>query len=225
MQAYLIELRNRALRCAAVFIICFTALFYYANDVYDLVSKPIIKTLPPEIKFITTTVTAPLMVPIQLAFLIAIVIITPFILWQIWHFVKPALYKTESKAIFPLILTSGFLFYFGLIFGLFIISPYALQFFLSAAPNNISVMLDIGNYLDFVVKVCLFTAIIFQIPIITKLLVKLKIVTKKQLANTRKIIIVIAFILGMLLTPPDVVSQIMVAIPMWLLFEIGLLFA
>lgn len=204
---------------AAVFSCC----FYYSNTIYDLISKPILKQLPIGTQIITTQVTAPFMVPLQLSFICALLLCAPYILHQLWMFIKPGLYKQEQHTIFPLMFTSCILFYVGIIFGTLIISPIALNFFTHSAPRGVTVMLDIASYLDFVVTIALASGLAFQIPIITILLIRFNIMSKQQLTAKRRHIIVLALILGMLLAPPDVISQILLAIPMWVLFELGLI--
>lgn len=165
------------------------------------------------------------MVPLQLSFICAILICAPYLLYQIWMFIKPGLYKHERDNIVPVIFLSCILFYLGILFGALIISPVALNFFSNSAPDGVTVMLDIASYLDFIVTIALASGLAFQIPVITSLLVRFGIFSKQQLATKRRHIIVLAFILGMLLAPPDVISQILLALPMWGLFELGLLLA
>lgn len=163
------------------------------------------------------------MVPLQLSFICALLVCAPYLLYQIWMFVKPGLYKQERDNIFPVIILSCILFYIGIAFGALILSPIALNFFTRSAPNGVTVMLDIGSYLDFVVTIALASGLAFQIPIVTSLLIRFGIVTKRQLTDKRRHIIVLVFVIGMLLAPPDVISQVLLALPMWGLFEFGLL--
>jgi len=165
------------------------------------------------------------MVPLQLSFICALLLCAPYLLYQIWMFVKPGLYKYERANIIPVIFLSCVLFYLGILFGTLIVSPIALNFFTNSAPNGVTVMLDIASYLDFLVTIAVASGIAFQIPVITSLLIRFKIVSKQQLAAKRRHMIVLAFVLGMLLAPPDVISQILLALPMWGLFELGLLLA
>lgn len=163
------------------------------------------------------------MVPLQLSFICALLLCAPYLLYQIWMFVKPGLYKHERDNIIPVIFLSCILFYLGVVFGILIISPVALNFFTNSAPNGVTVMLDIASYLDFIVTIAIASGIAFQIPVITNLLIRFGIFSKQQLASKRRHIIVLAFVLGMLLAPPDVMSQVLLALPMWGLFELGLL--
>lgn len=225
MKQHFDELLYRLKRSLFVLGAVFTVCFYYSNTLYTLVSKPILTYLPAGTQIITTQVTAPFMVPLQLSFICALLLCAPYLLYQTWMFVKPGLYKQERDNIIPVILLSCILFYLGILFGTLIISPIALNFFTNSAPNGVTVMLDIASYLDFIVTIAFASGIAFQIPVITSLLIRLGIFSKRQLSSKRKHIIVLAFVLGMLLAPPDVISQILLALPMWGLFEFGLLLA
>jgi Twin arginine targeting (Tat) protein translocase TatC len=219
------ELRYRIICSLIMLIIVFIGCYYFSNDIYTLISKPILSHVASDTKIIATQVTAPFMVPLQLSLLCTLLICAPFLLYQLWMFIKPGLYKHERKNIVPLLLLSSILFYLGLLFAIFIICPIALKFFTNCAPTGVTIMLDIGSYLDFVVKIAIACGIAFQIPIITNLAIRYGIVTKQQLISKRRHIIVLAFVLGMLLAPPDVISQILLALPIWGLFELGLLFS
>lgn len=222
MRKHLEEIRDRLLRClfllAMVFIVC----YYFSNTLYSFISKPILSHVSPGTQVITTKVTAPFMVPMQLSFLCALLICAPYLLHQTWMFIKPGLYKNERKNIAPVIIFSTILFYLGLAFAIFVVCPVALKFFTNSAPTGVLVMLDIGDYLDFIVTIAIACGIAFQIPIVTSLLIRSGIITKQSLAAKRKHIIVLALVAGMLLAPPDVFSQLLLAIPMWGLFELGL---
>lgn len=224
MQQHFEEIKSRFINCAMVFGIIFISCFYFANSIYTLISAPILAKLPHGIQLITTQVTAPFMVPIQLSFLIALLIVAPFIMHQIWMFVRPGLYPKERSAIAPLIVFSTILFYCGIAFAWLVICPVAIQFFTKSAPNGVTVMLDIGDYLNFIVTVAIASGLAFQIPVIIRILIRAGIMSKEQLAAKRKHVIVLALVVGMLLAPPDVISQLLLAIPMWLLFEFGLKF-
>jgi sec-independent protein translocase protein TatC len=216
------ELLYRLKRSLFVLGAAFTLCFYYSNTLYTLVSKPILTHLPVGTQIITTKVTAPFMVPLQLSFICALLLCAPYILYQIWMFVKPGLYKQERDNIVPVIFLSCILFYLGIAFGILVISPVALNFFTNSAPNGVTVMLDIASYLDFIVTIAFAAGVAFQIPVITSLLIRFGVFSKSQLASKRRHIIVLAFVLGMLLAPPDVISQVLLALPMWGLFELGL---
>lgn len=223
MQKHFAELRKRLLNSLLVLAVVFFVFFYFSNSLYETLAAPILKHLPNNTQVITTQVIAPFMVPMQLSFICAILISAPYILYQLWMFIKPGLYIRERKFIAPIICISGILFYIGCAFALFIVSPVALRFFSSSAPNGVTVMLDIGNFLDFVVTVCLACGIAFQIPVITSVLTRCGVISKAWLTSKRKHVIVLTMIIGMILAPPDVISQLLLAIPMWALFEIGLL--
>lgn len=225
IQRHLVELRTRFTRSLIALSCAFVACYYFSNLIYDFVAKPIASKLPIDAMFITTQVTSPFMVPMQLSLLCALLITAPYLIYQAWMFISPGLHYSERKIIAPVIFSSIALFYSGIIFALRVICPVALKFFTSCAPQGVTVMLDIASYMDFIVTIAIATGVAFQIPIVTNVLIRTGIVSKQQLANKRKHVIVLAFVAGMLLAPPDVVSQIMLAVPMWLLFELGLVFS
>lgn len=219
------ELRYRIICSSTLFITVFVVCYYFSNNIYTMISKPILSSVAAGTQIISTQVTAPFMVPLQLSLLCTLLICAPFLLYQIWMFIKPGLYRHEQKNIIPILLASTVLFYSGLLFAIFVICPIALNFFTNCAPTGVTVMLDITGYLDFIVKIAIACGIAFQIPIITNLAISIGIVTKQQLISKRRHIIVLAFVLGMLLAPPDVISQVLLALPIWGLFELGLLFS
>ena len=225
MNSHLIELRTRLLYCCIAITVLFCFIFLQADTLYTQIATPLLKQLPAGSTLIATQVTAPFLVPLKLSFIASIFIAMPFVLYQIWAFIAPGLYKQERKIILPLAIASCCLFYLGNLFAFYVICPLALAFFAQAAPSGVTVMTDISNYLDFMLTLLFSSGLAFQIPIVTTLLIRLGIMDKTQLANKRSYVIVLAFILGMLLTPPDVVSQILLALPMWGLFELGLLFS
>jgi len=208
---HLIELRNRLLRCVIAVIIVFAALAAFAQDIYHLLAKPLLAVLPENSSMIATDVAAPFFAPFKLTFIVAICFAIPYILLQVWQFIAPALYSKEKRLMAPLVISSTLLFYSG-IFG----------FFTSVAPEGVTVATDISNYLDFVLKLFFAFGLSFEIPVAILLMVWTGVTTRAELAEKRPYIIVGAFILGMLLTPPDVLSQTLLAVPMWLLFELGL---
>lgn len=216
MNRHLNELRARIIQCAVAYVVVVGVCFYYANDLYGALASLI--SLP----LISTKITAPFMVPLQLAMFCALLICMPYILYNIWAFIKPALRQHERKSIVPWLLFSCALFYIGIAFALLVMAPLAIGFFETCAPPNITVLLDIGNYLDFVLTLAFGSAAAFQIPIVTLFLLRSGIVSRTRLSAMRPYVILLAFILGMILTPPDVVSQVLLALPMWGLFEIGL---
>ena len=172
---------------------------------------------------IATEVAAPFVVPMKLSFMFAIYVGAPFCFYQIWSFVAPGLYKHEKSYVFRLVILSCLLFYSGMLFAFFVICPLALKFFTSCAPMGVVIMTDISNYLDFILNMLFAAGVAFQVPIVTAITIKMKFLSKSQLYQVRPFIIVLAFVLGMFLTPPDVVSQILLAVPIWMLFEAGVL--
>ncbi len=223
--AHLIEFRNVLLRMVLCVIVLALPLSIYANDIYAIISKPLIAHLPLNSTMIATNVTSPFMTPFKLSFLTAVFLSVPYILAQFWGFFAPALYKNERKAIFPLLVASTILFYCGVAFAYFVVAPLALSFFTAAAPVGVTVMTDIEAYLDFVLTLFFAFGICFEVPIFTIVAVWSGFTTIESLVDKRPYVVVGAFIIGMFLTPPDVLSQTLLAVPMWLLFEIGLLFA
>ena len=219
---HLIELRNRLLRCVVAVIIAFAALAAFAQDIYHLLAQPLMAVLPENSSMIATDVAAPFFAPFKLTFIVAICVAVPYILLQIWQFIAPALYSREKKLMAPLVVSSTLLFYSGIAFAYFVVFPIIFGFFTSVAPEGVTVATDISNYLDFVLKLFFAFGLSFEIPVAILLLVWTGVTTRAQLAEKRPYIIVGAFILGMLLTPPDVLSQTLLAVPMWLLFELGL---
>ena len=223
--SHLIELRNRLLRCVMCIAFFALPLSLYANEIYALLAQPLMAHLPQNSSMIATNVTSPFMTPFKLSLLTAVFLSMPFILGQFWGFLAPALYKNEQKAIFPLLITSTILFYCGVAFADFVVSPLVLGFFTAAAPTGVTVMTDIEAYLDFVLTLFFAFGVCFEVPIFTIVAVWSGFTTIESLTEKRPYVIVGAFIIGMFLTPPDVLSQTLLAVPMWLLFEIGLLFA
>lgn len=223
--AHLIELRNRLLRCVLCIAFFALPLSVYSNEIYALLAKPLMAHLPQNSSMIATNVTSPFMTPFKLSLLTAVFLSVPFILGQFWSFLAPALYKNERKAIFPLLIASTILFYCGVAFAYFVVAPLVLGFFTAAAPVGVTVMTDIEAYLDFVLTLFFAFGVCFEVPIFTIVAVWSEFTTIESLVEKRPYVIVGAFIIGMFLTPPDVLSQTLLAVPMWLLFEIGLLFA
>ncbi|HEX5792657.1 MAG TPA: twin-arginine translocase subunit TatC [Rheinheimera sp.] len=219
---HLIELRNRLLRCVIAVIIVFAALAAFAQDIYHLLAKPLLAVLPENSSMIATDVAAPFFAPFKLTFIVAICFAIPYILLQVWQFIAPALYSKEKRLMAPLVISSTLLFYSGIAFAYFLVFPIIFGFFTSVAPEGVTVATDISNYLDFVLKLFFAFGLSFEIPVAILLMVWTGVTTRAELAEKRPYIIVGAFILGMLLTPPDVLSQTLLAVPMWLLFELGL---
>lgn len=223
--AHLIELRNRLMRCVLCIAFFALPLSVYSNEIYAQLAQPLMAHLPQNSSMIATNVTSPFMTPFKLSLVTAVFLSVPFILGQFWGFLAPALYKNERKAIFPLLIASTILFYCGVAFAYFVVAPLALGFFTAAAPTGVTVMTDIEAYLDFVLTLFFAFGICFEVPIFTIVAVWSEFTTIEGLSEKRPYVIVGAFVIGMFLTPPDVLSQTLLAVPMWLLFEIGLLFA
>lgn len=219
---HLIELRNRLLRSIAAVILVFVALAYFAQDIYHYLALPLMSVLPENSSMIATDVAAPFFAPFKLTFIVAFCLAVPYVLFQVWQFIAPALYQREKRLMAPLVISSTLLFYSGIAFAYFIVFPIIFAFFTSVAPEGVTVATDITSYLDFVLKLFLAFGLSFEIPVAILLLVWSGTVSRQKLSEKRPYIIVGAFILGMLLTPPDVLSQILLAIPMCLLFEVGL---
>lgn len=225
MNIHFFELRRRLICCIFFFISIFLVLFYYSDIVYDLFSVPIKIQLPQNSSIIATQITSTFLVPLKLTMNVSLIISIPYFILHIWNFISPGLYNHEKKTVLPFIFLSIFLFLLGLFFAFYVICPFALNFFMTCAPGNVTIMISIANYMDFMFAIMLACGFCFQIPIIIYFLTSLGIVSKNDLSSKRAYIIILAFILGMLLTPPDVLSQVLLAIPICLLFEIGLFFS
>jgi sec-independent protein translocase protein TatC len=219
---HLIELRTRILKIVGIVFVTFIPLLFFANDIYDLISEPLRNLLPPGATMIATEVASPFLTPFKLAFVTSFFITIPFILHQIWGFIAPGLYSSEKKFMGPIFLTSILLFYLGIAFAYFAVFPLVFDFFASVMPQGVSMMTDINRYLDFVLKLFFAFGLAFEIPIATIILVWSGAITIDSIRNKRPYVIVGCFVFGMLLTPPDVISQALLAIPMWFLFEIGI---
>ena len=219
---HLIELRSRLLKIAGIVFVTFIPLLFFANDIYDLISEPLRNLLPPGATMIATEVASPFLTPFKLAFVTSFFITIPFILHQIWGFIAPGLYSSEKKFMGPIFLTSILLFYLGIAFAYFAVFPLVFDFFASVMPQGVSMMTDINRYLDFVLKLFFAFGLAFEIPIATIILVWSGAITIDSIRNKRPYVIVGCFVFGMLLTPTDVISQALLAIPMWFLFEIGI---
>lgn len=220
---HLIELRDRLLRCILIVLLVFAGLFYFANDIYTFVAAPLQKFLPEGAGMIATEVAAPFLTPFKLTLFASIFVSMPFLIYQIWQFIAPAMYKEERRLALPIFTSSVVLFYAGVAFAYYAVFPLVFGFFTSVAPEGVSVMTDMGSYLDFILKLFFAFGLAFEIPIATFILISAGVSTPQSLAEKRPYIIVGCFILGMLLTPPDVISQLLLALPMWLLFEVGII--
>lgn len=222
---HLLELRRRLLRSVLAIVLVFAALAAFANDIYELLAEPMLANLPVGSSMIATDVAAPFLTPFKLTLVVAIVAVVPYLLWQVWAFIAPGLYKREKRLAAPLLISSTLLFYGGIAFAYFVVLPLALGFLTGAAPEGVAIATDISRYLDFVLAIFLAFGVAFEVPVVIILLCWSGVTTPDRLRKKRPYIIVSAFVLGMFLTPPDVISQTLLAIPMWLLFELGLLMA
>ena len=220
--SHLIELRERLLKIVAAVFIIFLCLTPFSDQLYTLLAQPLLEKLT-DSSMIATEVAAPFLVPFKLTLFAALFVAAPYVFYQVWLFVAPGLYLHERRLVAPLIISSTLLFYFGMAFAYFLVFPLIFGFFTAVAPEGVAVMTDISRYLDFVMKIFLAFGLAFEVPIATFLLVKTGMVSADDLADKRPYVIVGAFAIGMLLTPPDVVSQILLAGPIWILFELGLL--
>jgi sec-independent protein translocase protein TatC len=222
---HLIELRQRLIRSVLAYGILLVPLLYFSSELYTLLAQPILKSLPAGGMLIATEVVTPFTAPLKLALFSALVLVVPFVLYQIWRFVAPGLYPNEKRVVVPIVLMSALLFYLGMLFAHYFVLPMALAFFMHVAPKGVTVMTDMTHYMDFVFVLYFAFGASFQVPIVTFILIRTGITTVEALKKHRPYIIVGAFVIGMLLTPPDVVSQIMLAIPLLGLFEGGVLLA
>lgn len=219
---HLIEIRSRLLHIVVLVTLVFFALFPMDNELFARLSEPLRKALPRGAHLIATQVTTPFLVPMKLALYVAIFISIPYILYQLWGFISPGLYRREKRLAVPLLVSSVGLFYLGAAFAYFLVFPMIFRFFVTITPPGVTMMTDIGQYLDFVMTLFMAFGATFEVPIAIILLVWAGIVSRQQLASARPYVIVAAFIVGMVLTPPSVVAQVLLAIPIWALFEVGL---
>jgi len=220
---HLIELRDRLLHMVLAVLILFLALFPFSEQIFTAVAQPLLALMPEGTSMIATSVTSPFLVPFKLVLLLAVLLAVPYLLHQMWAFVAPGLYSHEKRLAAPLLVSSVFLFYCGIAFAYFVVFPLLFAFFIAVAPEGVSVMTDIGQYLDFIIAIFFAFGIAFEVPVATFLLILAGATTADKMAKKRPYIIVGAFVIGMMLTPPDVISQSLLAIPMWALFEIGLI--
>lgn len=225
LMSHFVELRSRIIKMGACVLLVFLALVGFSRQLYDWVSNPLVALLPKDANMIATDVTSGFLAPIQLSFFVALFVSVPYLLAQIWAFVAPALYRHEKKITLPLLLSSIVLFYLGVAFAYFVVLIPALSFFVSFLPANVLPMTDIQSYLGFVMKLFLVFGVMFEIPVATLLLVIMNVVSVQSLADKRRYIIVGCFAVAAVVTPPDGASMIMLAVPMCLLFEFGLLMA
>ena len=223
LMSHLFELRDRVVRMLLAVLVIFLGLFYWANDIYSYLAAPLTRHLPEGSTMIAIDVASPFLAPFKLVLMLSVFLAMPVILYQFWAFVAPGLYKTEKRIAGPLLVSSILLFYTGMAFAYYVVFPLVFGFFTSIGPEMVSISTDIGRYLDFVLALFFGFGIAFEVPIATIILVAIGFTTPAKLAEKRPYIIVGAFIFGMFLTPPDVISQVLLAIPIWLLFEAGVI--
>ena len=220
---HLIELRDRLLHMVLAILIMFVALFAFSEDIFTIAAEPLLNLMPEGTSMIATGVTSPFLVPFKLVMLLSVLLTIPYLLHQMWAFIAPGLYRHEKRLATPLLVSSVILFYCGIAFAYFVIFPILFGFFIGIAPEGVAVMTDIGQYLDFIIAIFLAFGIAFEVPVATFLLIAAGVTTADKLAEKRPYIIIGAFVIGMMLTPPDVISQSLLAVPIWLLFELGLI--
>jgi sec-independent protein translocase protein TatC len=222
--SHLIELRDRLLKMVLAVGLLFCALFWFSQEIYTALAAPLLKHLPNS-QMIAIDVAAPFFIPFKLTLMLCVFLAVPYLLYQIWSFVAPGLYTHEKKLVVPMLVSSTGLFYLGVSFAYFVVFPLVFGFFTSVAPEGVTVSTDIGRYLDFVITLFFAFGIAFEVPVATVLVVAVGITTPEQLVKIRPYVFVAAFIIGMFLTPPDMISQTLLAIPMWLLYEVGIVFS
>ena len=225
LTSHLLELRNRLLIIISSILICAILLSPFANIIYSFLSEPLLRVLPEGSTMIAVDVASPFLAPFKLVILFAVAITFPISIYNFWAFIAPGLYAKEKKFLAPILISSTLLFYLGIIFAYYIVFPIIFNFFTSIAPAGVQIATDISSFLNFVIKIFFAFGLAFEVPIITLVVVLAELTTVQSLSKKRPYIIVFAFILGMVLTPPDVISQILLAIPIWLLFESGLFLA
>lgn len=219
---FLTEFRRRLIYCLFLLVLLFSILLFYSNELYTLLALPLLKYLPQGHGLIATNIVASFFVPFELAFFTALFLVIPFLLYQIWNFVAPALYQHEKKLIWPLLLLSIGLFYIGILFAYFVIFPLLFGYLARATPSGVSLSPDIAQYLDLTLKLFLVFGLIFEVPVVIIFLVWTGVITRAELIKMRPYAIVGAFVIGMLVGPPDVLSQICLALPICILYEIGI---
>ncbi len=223
---HLIELRSRLMRALIVIVLILLSLLYFSNDIYEFVAAPLLKHLPVDTQsgMIVTDVPAAFLTPLKLTFFVAVFLSMPYLFYQLWAFVAPALYQNERALALPLLFSSIVLFYAGVAFAYFVVFPLIFEFFTAAAPESVTVMPDITSHLNLVIKLFFAFGFAFEIPVATVILIVAGLISPGKLAEKRPYIIVGCFVVGMMLTPPDIFSQALLAIPMWMLFECGVFF-
>lgn len=223
--SHLMELRTRLIRVVGVLALAFLPCAYYARELYSLLAQPLLEELPQGGQMIATEIATPFFVPMKVAMMAAVVITLPHTLYQMWAFVAPGLYTHERRMVLPLVFASSFLFICGMAFAYFAALPLVFEFITHFAPQGVAVMTDIGKYLDFVLTMFIAFGVTFEVPVFVVMLVRMGIISIRKLKDIRSYVLVGAFVAGAIFTPPDVVSQFMLAVPLYLLYELGILVA
>ena len=223
--SHLIELRTRLMRSIIAVVVVLVGLFPWAKEIYALLAAPLLKVLPAGSTMIATDVTSTFLVPLKVTLMISFLIALPYVLWQAWAFVAPGLYHHEKRLAAPVIVSSMVFFVIGMSFAYFFVFPVMFGFFAGYAPTGVQMMTDIDKYLSFVLAMFLAFGVTFEVPVIVIVLVRLRVVSLEKLRAIRSYVVVGAFVIGAIFTPPDVLSQLMLAVPIWLLYELGLLLA
>jgi sec-independent protein translocase protein TatC len=223
--SHLIELRTRLMRSIIAVVVVLLVLFPFAKDIYALLAQPLLRVLPHGSTMIATDVTGTFLVPLKVTLMAAFLIALPYVLWQAWAFVAPGLYQHEKRLVMPVLVSSCLFFLFGMSFAYFFVFPIAFGFFAGYAPAGVQMMTDIDKYLSFVMTMFIAFGITFETPVIVVVLVRMRVVSLEKLRSFRPYVIVGAFVVGAVFTPPDVISQSLLAVPLWLLYEIGLVLA
>lgn len=223
--AHLMELRDRLLRMVIAIVVVTVALLPFSNQLFSMLAGPLLQHMPEGTSLIATAVASPFLIPMKLALVLAVFICIPYILYQLWGFVAPGLYRHEKRLALPLLVSSTVLFYMGGAFAFFVVFPLVFAFLTATAPEGVAIMTDISNYLDFVLTLVFAFGAAFEVPVATFLMVQLGMTTPQALADKRPYVIVGIFVIAAILTPPDAVTQTMLAVPMWLLFELGIFMA
>lgn len=219
--SHLVELRSRLLRIVIGILAVFVAMSPFSNPIYTALAGPLTRHMPAQSSMIAIDVLSPFLTPLKFTLVLAVFVTVPWTLYQVWAFVAPGLYQREKRMVLPILASSTLLFYCGMAFAYFVIMPIFFAFITSTAPEGVAVMTDINRYLDFVMTIFLAFGVAFEVPVATVILALAGILSPEAMAAKRPFVIVGAFVVGMLLTPPDVISQTLLALPMWLLFEIG----
>jgi sec-independent protein translocase protein TatC len=223
--SHLIELRTRLVRSIVAVLVATIALVPFAKDIYAVLAAPLLHALPKGATMIATDVTGTFLVPLKVTLMAGILVVLPYVLWQAWAFVAPGLYQHEKKLALPVIVSSMIFFVIGMSFAYFVVFPIAFGFFAGYAPVGVQMMTDIDKYLSFVLTMFIAFGVTFEVPVVVIVLVRLGMVSIEKLRSIRPYVVVGAFVLGAIFTPPDVISQLLLAVPLWLLYELGIVAA